>query len=283
MSNKRQRFNYTPIIDDQSGLYIVKQRGSFFIFKIELTNTHEYNVFIVQPVEMPVVDINEVMRHSFDEYGCISTKITLYDNNGVPGGNTAYMEQVCYDEQCAIGNLERIKGTEDMINATLFLCGKLFKVRSLFLEDQTSYVCNVESIPMQNFNFLVYGKSYYERKFNAKPSTREKNEEWNTMTEKVQYDSIEPDDADAIVNIVHSLIETGYDQENFEIVRDAVNSYIGFEWIGLFGHLYGEHGSKIFTRRFVERVSLYLGFIKVDKWKIFIRRVSSDVLLFKAM
>lgn len=107
------------------------------------------------------------------------------------GKTTAHIHQLTHDKRCALrspddNGLENGRGTFEMVMSTLSLCRGLFGVDSFTLEDASKFNCEVaeKHVQLRIHNLLVYGESYYERRFQAKPVYNSDIHDW----EKVKHD-----------------------------------------------------------------------------------------------
>ena len=103
--------------------------------------------------------------------GCIKVVVnvnkTLFSKEEY---ETAFVSNVDYDPKCNItNNLEKGGGTKNMFTTMLFFIKKSYPhVKLIGLEDYSKFDCdNNTEVPLNLHSVAFYGKSWYERSWNA--------------------------------------------------------------------------------------------------------------------
>jgi hypothetical protein len=96
-----------------------------------------------------------------------------------PIATTAILQSVSYDERCSSNEpMPRKIGTRAMVKGAFACIKKLFPmVESVSLTDESTFECNGKKVANANMSFILHGKTWYERSFNAEPVNKENYEE----------------------------------------------------------------------------------------------------------
>lgn len=80
------------------------------------------------------------------------------------------LQRVGYDQRCnTSGDMPRGSGTISMIKAALLFVFDTFpEIQTILLQDHSSVDCNETSIYLPHTQIIQYGKTWYERKINAR-------------------------------------------------------------------------------------------------------------------
>ena len=293
---KRQRTEETSI-DEKTGLYIIKQGGFFFLFNIKEITLDEYpydhegekpesveSIYYVYVNPNPsTIGYGQLINRVGDRT-CRMIHIIKYHSDPF---FVAKSKQLQFNDECEIGEeLSTRDGTRDMMNASLYICNKVFGVNSMYLRD-TSFK---NGLPVQDYNFLLYGQSWYQRHFGANPVNRVDRDSWKHMTNNIFSQNVTKSKLDQII----SSLTSG----NYRYL-DVLNQYIDklgdevyeYTWNWFFrGYDYTKydeiHKNKV-DSTFLKIVTSILGFIKVERWIIRFRtidpRIFNDTIMFKTV
>jgi hypothetical protein len=115
-----------------------------------------------------------------------------------------------YDSRCSIGEkLERGDGTRHMINTALTFVLKMCPfIEEFEINDASTRICdNNTTITLSYFSITQYGKTWYEKNFNAFiPKLIKKNRIYNNKTIKNTNNHIEIDKMTLYKNTVNELL-----------------------------------------------------------------------------
>lgn len=256
--NKLQRVDIENDFDKSIGLYVIKKRRNFFILNVIKINNKEYSMYVVcQPKDFTTTPNLDLIYES----ACLLVNVNTEKK-------TAVMEQL----ECSIWSLEKV--SEDMVNATLYSCIFFFDIETIYFVDKSS-------ISMQAFNFLVYGISWYERKFGAILLTIDDFNTWYRSRTN-RYRIIDEEETQKTLR--HLKL---HKYEYYESFKNILEEYRNKQWGDLFEHLYFDieklnKSESMFTKIFVDFMAYHLGFISLKNWKIKTRyNDNSDTIIFK--
>jgi len=81
----------------------------------------------------------------------------------------AYISHVTYAKTCSLEKeLEKGLGTRIMLKLALSFVKKHFNVAEFCLQDASNFACNNRWISLAHYSIALYGKTWYERYFNAR-------------------------------------------------------------------------------------------------------------------
>lgn len=240
------------------GLYIIKSKNTFFLVKVKKSFSEGDYDIRVSPVSRR--DGEEIITDD----ACLTIEISSSFSE-----YSAMIDYVGFHEGCSLFDpMERGVGTRDMIKSTLSLCKKLFGISKFTLYDASQFDCPETGggVGLAVHNLLVYGKSWYERKFGAAPSSSHDSLIWE-QSKKLLSSVVEESKARRIKGVIEGIFQ-GNDQERFlEIVNDAVIERI--TWHQMFENMNLSHnGCVFFTGRMIDTVTVMFGIPMVHSWYI---------------
>lgn len=240
------------------GLYIIKSKNTFFLVKVKKSFSEGDYDIRVSPVSRR--DGEEIITDD----ACLTIEISSSFSE-----YSAMIDYLGFHEGCSLFEpMERGIGTRDMIKSTLSLCKKLFGISKFTLYDASTFDCPSTGgeVGLAVHNFLVYGRSWYERKFDAAPSSVHDSIRWE-RSKKLLSAFVEESKARRIKGIIEGIFQ-GDDQEQFlEIVNDALIERI--TWNQMFENMnLSYNGCLFFTGKMIDTVSDIFGIPMVDSWYI---------------
>lgn len=155
---------------DPSGLYILKSPVNFFLVKVDQNSRVEGTSIKVVPATFRTQDNFDALGidHAASyPFGNTCLTISNYYNEGRPT-----ISELEYFKNCSLGDtMERKSGTHHMVSATISFCADLLgdNFKKFGIQDATYFWCGHRHVTMWLHNLLVYGETYYERKFGATP------------------------------------------------------------------------------------------------------------------
>ena len=240
------------------GLYVIKSRSTFFLVKVKKSFSEGDYDIRVSPVSKrggeKVITDNDCLTleitPSFSEY-------------------SAMIDYVGFNEGCSLFEpMERGFGTRDMVKSTLALCRKLFGTSKFMMHDASKFDCLAAEgeVDLSVHNLLVYGKSWYERKFDAKPSSLHDSLRWD-RSKQLLASVVDEDRATRIKQYIDIFFREEDREQFLEIVNDAL---IGRNsWNQMFENInLSYNGCVFFTGRMIDSVSNLFGIHVVDSWYI---------------
>lgn len=240
------------------GLYIVKSKSTFFLVKVQKSFSEgDYDVR-VSPVSKregeEVITDNSCLtieiESSFSEY-------------------SAMIDYLGFHEGCSLFDpMERGTGTRDMIKSTLSLCKKLFGISKFNLHDASKFDCPSTGgeVGLAVHNLLVYGKSWYERKFDAAPSSPHDSLRWE-RSKKLLSSVVEENNARRIKTVIESVFQGDEREQFLEIVNDSLIERN--TWNQMFENInLSYEGCVFFTGKVADTINEIFGIPMVDSWYI---------------
>lgn len=240
------------------GLYIIKSKDTFFLVNVTKSLSEgDYDI-----------RVSPVSRRNGEEVitddACLTIEISSSSFE-----YSALIEYVGFHKGCSLFEpMERGVGTRDMIKSTLSLCKKLFGISKFTFYDASTFTCpsTGEEVGLAVHNILVYGKSWYERKFDAAPSSRHSSLRWE-YSKNLLSSIVEESKSLKIKGVIESIFQ-GEDREQFlEIVNDALIERI--KWNQMFERInFSYNGCSFFTEKMVDTISEMFSIPVVDSWYI---------------
>lgn len=181
------------------GVYIVKSIRNFFLLTVKADEDGEYTIALI-----PTPSKNEPKRFGVD---CVQIMTFLPEDNR---HEDYHLAQLHYDSTCALGGgLGHGTGTEEMLMCTLGFCYKLFtkedssKPMAFDLLDASEIYCDGQKVSLRDYELLVKGKTWYQRKFGATTS--------------------DPDEQIHLDEFIEKLSNTPFERWNFESLRQKLS------------------------------------------------------------
>lgn len=186
------------------GVYIVKSISNFFLLTVKADEDGEYTIALIATPSK-----NEPRRFGVD---CVQIMTFKPEDNR---HEDYHLAQLHYDSTCALGGgLGHGIGTEEMLMCTLGFCYKLFtreednsKPMVFDLLDASEIYCDGHKVSLRDFELLVKGKTWYQRKFGA------------TTTD--------PDEQTHLDELREKLTNTRFELWNFESIRQKISQRLG--------------------------------------------------------
>ena len=158
--------------EEKDGVYIVRSIDFFFLVTVRLVGvsfdeydpdvkTSEYEINCV-PTPSESASSNE----DIPTRPCVEISVVIGT-----GDRPTSLDIFRYDKDCSlVGQLQRKTGTQQMLMSTLAFAAKEFGQKVFHFTDASMIECeNVESISLRDYGLLVYGRTWYERNFDATP------------------------------------------------------------------------------------------------------------------
>lgn len=159
----------------------MKSRSNFFLVKVEQNSSVEGTSIRVVPAAFRAQDNFDALINDDAPtfpFGSDCLRISSY-------GDRPILAHLDYFKNCSMGDtMERKSGTYDMVSATIAFCAELLgdSFTKIGVQDATSFWCGRKRVTMWLHNLLVYGETYYERKFGATPDVSDAEHWTNTKT-----------------------------------------------------------------------------------------------------
>lgn len=242
--------------------YIIKSIDSFFVVKIRKYISGEEFDVRVSPVSGKKE--GDVMISDSD---CLTVHIEKSFSD-----NTASIDYIQYNERCSLFEpMKKGSGTQEMVKSVLSLCRKLFGVSRFTMSDTSKFMCvpqgNIEpgEVELGIHNLLVYGKSWYERKFDAVPSSINDRRRWE-MSKVLLAEKVDRERADRLKRSVSINIK----EEDREQFLDIIEGSIGtMPWNFMFEEINESYnGCSFFMGRNMDFITDTFSVHRVNNWYI---------------
>ena len=99
------------------------------------------------------------------------------------------LESISYYERCAKNkSLERGDGTREMLKSVLKICVDKFpNVKKIYFRDVSAFPCANKYTYLSYYSLLIYGQTWYERYFQAKPINKMDRQSLNEFRELLAH------------------------------------------------------------------------------------------------
>ena len=212
----------------EDSVFITKSENYFFLVTIKNINpgTFERGTYCVRVA--PVPSTGSYMIPTTDKISCINISIEVKKKK-----RQAHIHCINHDKECALRSpddmgLERGRGTFEMVMSTLALCRSLFDISRFTLEDASKFDCAPArtTVQLRYHNLMVYGETYYERRFGAVPRFESDIPEWNKVKQDLK-NNIVPCDFSKLISrgINERMVE--FDEEYIEPLMRVVKEHQG--------------------------------------------------------
>lgn len=193
------------------------------------------------------------------------------------GRERPILSSLDYFQNCSLGeSMNRSTGTYHMVCATLCFCARLLghKFNKYGVQDDATFWCGKKKVNMWLHNLLVYGETYYERKFGGKPMVAEDVaddviEAWSNTKTKLATEHVKRDLVDSLSR------KTRRDLGNSPLGNDLcaiMESCVGScTWQEMFTQVHFAHdgdGCKLFSMDNLRKIQQYFNIQRVRTFEI---------------
>ncbi|CAM9107487.1 unnamed protein product [Sphacelaria rigidula] len=156
------------------GVYITKYPDHIFLVSMEPVPMHPSSVK-VRVVPVPRVD--SYFHSTFIE-SCVDIVVGTHDMGLLVGSGSekearqskdfTHVTALAYSKKCSLTKpLSAKQGTNQMFLSALALCVETIGVEKLQLIDASHFMCEDMVVDLYLHNLLVFGQTWYERKYRA--------------------------------------------------------------------------------------------------------------------
>lgn len=252
-------------MSDSSGLYVVKTPDNFFMVKVQE---------ISDSVRVDVVPATFNIQDNYDAllnddlpslpFGRTCLSISSHDNR------TPIISTLDYFKNCAMGDsMNRRTGTYHMVCATLSLCQRLFgeNFTRFRLQDASQFWCGKRQVDMWLHNLLVYGETYYERKFGATPdATHDLKDAWANLKTRLATEMVTQDFVNTLIQLTRSNVD-----DPSSLIPIMENAVANQTWNEMFNQLHFAQdgkGCRFFSRDTLREIHMYFRIFRIDSFEI---------------
>lgn len=258
--------------DGPGGVYITRSLNHFFLMRVSSRTRRSGKITYTISVSPTPHDYSESIP-DVHESTCMEVTIWVFGDS-----TQSHIEYIAHEKTCAMCKpLERKTGTYEMVMSTLSFCSKLFGSNTYSLHDASRFMCDPieQRIVMRDHNLLVHGKSWYERKFDAKPKRREDKILWSDIQSRLN----EVVDDDIMIDVVQAL-KSNTNRSQWKQFLDIMNFYSGrSSWTEMFRKIDElENSCVFFQEKILHRLSHehVLNIPEIREWVIEIEKNLND-------
>lgn len=245
------------------GVYITKSPDHIFLISVGPVEMDASSV-LVKVVPVPRTDTH---FHANFFTSCVDIVVGAHDmcrglwiseEEKDTNRDFTHIKALAHSKNCSVTDpLSTKQGTKQMFLSTLALCVKIIGVTKLQLIDASHFMCEDMVVDLYLHNMLVYGQSWYERKYGAIPAHRNSRAALHRAKQAL---------AQAVSNpIAQALIESIDDEE----VKAKIQMHIGVSsWNRLFASINAEHGCGFFSFDLMQTLQEYFEIPVVSHWDL---------------
>lgn len=240
------------------GVYITKSPDHIFLVSIE---SIPKSLVKVRVVPVPRKDSNFYLTFATS---CIDI---LIDGNvreggagGASGSKDKSITQVAslgHGKNCSVTELLPNKqGTKQMFLLTLALCVEKIGVERIQLIDASNFMCGDMIVDLYIHNLLVYGETWYERKYGAKP---EDSQDALKKAKEALGETVSAPFSDHLINSTDN-----------SIFKSIIRTHTGVtSWIRLFASINSaDGGCEFFEYDLLKTIAEYFHIPDVQRWDV---------------
>ena len=247
----------------ETNTYIIKSIHDFFIVKVTQTFTG-YDVRVV-PVVLTQGNTPQESHHNISDSSCLTLTLEREFTNF-----TTEIDFLQHHQECSVSSrMEKGSGTQAMVKSVLALCRRLFGISTCSFYDASEFPCNtgegnVVEVDLANHNLLVYGSTWYERKFQAFPTDEILVGRFNRSKELLRR-QVDVDKADRIIASINRHTLEPKRSDYSQIVHDS--KQLTNTWNQVFKKIHElPGGCEFFTGRNMDVISEMFSIVKIDGW-----------------
>ena len=247
----------------ETSTYIIKSIYDFFIVKVSQTLTG-YDVRVL-PVVLTKGDSPQESHHEISEFSCLYIILERESNSF-----TGHIDFLKHHKECSVSSsMEKGFGTQAMVKSVLALCRRLFGISMFSFYDASEFLCdtgggNILDVNMTDHNLLVYGKTWYERKFQAFPAD-EKDANLYNHSKTLLNRQVDVEKADQIIASINRHTSEKNRKLYSQIVHDS--KQLTITWNEVFTKIHKlQGGCEFFTGKNMDVITDMFSIYEIDEW-----------------
>lgn len=251
------------------GVYIVKSIANFFLVTVKKDEEDEY---IISLLPTPSKD------HPLCAEGACVQVMTFGDDQ------KHYLAQLKYHPSCSLGGgLEKGSGTEEMLMCTLGFCYALFVQEGASpsipfgLIDASIIHCDNHAVSLRDYEMLVRGKTWYQRKFYATTQDPVDQIHLDEMLTTLADTRFDEHDYKALETILAKRMTVELRDKYVEIMRESFTRKDSWQKMIEKIDAGDTRGCSFFFDDVVDYIKRTLGLRNVTKFTIEMTRARSDL------
>ena len=183
---------------------------------------------------------------------------------------------------CALGGgLEQGSGTEEMLMCTLGFCYDLFVEENTPLPivfellDASEIQCDGHRVSLRDYEILVKGKTWYQRKFGATTSDPEDQKKMNAFLSKLASTPFDESDFNALRDKISQRLESPLKKKYIQIMQQSLAAKDN--WQAMIRNIAAANGCSFFTADVVFYIKHTLGMESVIDFMIEMNKARADL------
>lgn len=243
------------------GVYITKSPDHIFLISMEpvLMDPSSVKVRVV-PVPRTDSHFNSALLQSCVEIvvGTHDIGFMMSESKSPSAKNYTHVNTLAYGKNCAMTDILSAKqGTNQMFLSALALCVEKIGVEKIQLIDASHFMCEDMVVDLYLHNMLIYGQTWYERKYGAVPTRASCSAALNKAKEALAHTVSGP--------LVEYLIESTNDEE----IKGNIRMQVGVStWNGMFSSINASFGCAFFKFDVLEKCQEYFHIPEVSYWDV---------------
>lgn len=257
------------------GVYIVRSFDNFFLVTLE----EKEKAYIIKC--LPTASKHD--HSTFDDDAFPTSCVDAIVPKGTPGVSASdfKLHTLRFDSSCSLGGgLEHGDGSEELLLCTLGFCYKIFKVDGpawfSFL-DMSEIECEGSTISLRDYDLLVKGETWYQRRFGATVDTKESQDRIDAYSKVLKKTTFSQEDADNLMEVLRWTDEmTLTNKYKYSRILKGV---VGKSWSHMISRINGDEertGCSFFCDDVVNSIMLALGLGYVVRFEIEMNRKRAD-------
>lgn len=250
-----------------NGLYILKSPVNFFLVKVAQNSRADGTSVKVVPATFNTQDnFNALVDGSVASLPFGNTCLIIASSD-----SRSLISELEYFKNCSLGDtMERKSGTRHMVSATISFCADLLgdNFKKFGVQDATYFWCGHRQVNMWLHNLLVYGETYYERKFGATPDPEHCDIDlWESTKTKLDSENVTRDLVTMLSRETQEL-KPPLGLALYRIMDECVGSCT---WKDMFNQLHyadGGNGCIFFSIHNLRTIQRFFNIKRVDKFQI---------------
>lgn len=259
------------IMTDVSGLYILKSAEAFFMANVEQDVDHT-SIHVVPATFNSQDNYNAFIKDDLPTFPFGDSCLKISHQHG----ERPILGTLDYFRNCAMGDdMARKTGTYDMVCAVLSFCQRLFgnECSKFGVHDATSFWCGKRRVKMWLHNLLVYGETYYERKFGAKPdesdeATTPNISGWSSIKSQLATEQVTSDLVHTLITYTKHMADTSLRDDLWTIMHNCVGNCSWKEMFRALHFAHGGEGCQFFSTNVLRYIQSFFKIKLIDKFEI---------------
>ena len=254
-------------------VYILKSKNNFFLTSVIKEAEHNGKIECSIACRSIPYDKKEMVSdpdytYYMESIPCLTLRLYIDTRTGKSVDNSSYLAYIEFMEECSMkGELKRGGGMTELVTCHFALCSELFGVTQYNLLDLSTVDCNGMKMSLRDYGMLVQGKTWYQRRLNAKTLRAEDDDKLAQYPIKLGQ-TFSYEDSELLKD---AMIETGIsipDREKYSsILTDSAEE--GYTWQYTLSRIdSNKSGCSFFMKNVVDAILMSLGLDRVVNYRV---------------